>query len=100
MIQTRIARRHDWAPGLVTLTLEHPLAEFEPGQWTNVALEVGGERVRRAYSLASPPGAPVELFVSRVAARILNIKTTRFSSTSCRRSVWPFSKMRVRLPLA
>ena len=67
MIQTRIARRHDWAPGLVTLTLEHPLAEFEPGQWTNVALEVGGERVRRAYSLASPPGAPVELFVSRVA---------------------------------
>lgn len=67
MIETRIVDRHDWAPGLVTLKLEHSLAGFEPGQWTNVALEIDGERERRAYSLASAPGAPAELFVSLVS---------------------------------
>lgn len=66
MIETRIVDRHDWAPGLVTLKLEHAFGELEPGQWTNVALDVDGERVRRAYSLASAPGAPAELFVSLV----------------------------------
>ncbi|MCK6555505.1 ferredoxin--NADP reductase [Candidatus Binatia bacterium] len=67
MIETRLADRREWAPGLVTLTLATTLGDFEPGQWTNVALDLDGNRVRRAYSLASAPGAPAELFVSRVS---------------------------------
>lgn len=78
MIETRLADRHEWAPGLVTLKLGTTLAGFEPGQWTNIALELDGECVRRPYSLASVPGAPAELFVSgvpggRLTPRLLDL---------------------------
>lgn len=65
-LDTKIAERHEWAPGLVTLKLEGSLSPFEAGQWANISLEIDGERVRRAYSLASAPGAPPELFVTLV----------------------------------
>jgi len=65
-LDTRIAARREHAPGLVTLTLEGSLAPFEAGQWANISLDIDGERVRRAYSLASAPGAPPELFVTLV----------------------------------
>ncbi len=79
MIQTRITDRLQWAPGLVTLKLEGSLEPFEAGQWTNLALEIDGESVRRAYSLASAPGAPPELFVSlvpggRFTPRLLDLR--------------------------
>lgn len=67
MIATCISHRHEWAPGLVTLRLEGNLEPFEAGQWTNIALQIEGESVRRAYSLASAPGQPPELFVSLVS---------------------------------
>lgn len=65
-LETRVARRREWAPGLVSLTLADPMGDFEAGQWANIALEVDGARERRAYSLASPPGAPAELYVALV----------------------------------
>jgi CDP-4-dehydro-6-deoxyglucose reductase, E3 len=41
---------------------------FEPGQWLNLVLAVGGGEIRRAYSIASPPdGTPhFELAVTEV----------------------------------
>jgi ferredoxin--NADP+ reductase len=65
-LDSRIVARRDWAPGLASLVLDGELAPFEAGQWTNVALNLDGERVQRAYSLASAPGAPPELFVASV----------------------------------
>jgi ferredoxin--NADP+ reductase len=60
-----IARR-DWAPGLVTLEVAAQIEPFEPGQFVNLALDVGGVIERRSYSIASPPGAPLRFLVTEV----------------------------------
>ena len=65
-LSARIAHRHEWASGLVSLRLDQEIEPFEPGQWVNIALDIGGERVRRAYSLASAPGEPPEFLVMAV----------------------------------
>lgn len=63
----RLLARHDWAPGLVTLKIEADAEPFVPGQFRNLGLHVDGELVRRAYSMASAPGQPLEFFLNRVA---------------------------------
>ena len=54
----------------VTLVLEDPSGApfvFEPGQYFTLLAEVGGERIRRAYSASSLPGGPqLSLTVKRV----------------------------------
>jgi len=62
----RILERREWAPGLVSLRVEAAVAPFEPGQFLNIGLRLGGELVFRAYSLASPPGEPLEFYVTEV----------------------------------
>lgn len=66
LIEAKITFRRDWAPGLATLGLAGPLDAFQPGQFVNLGLELGGELVRRAYSLASAPGAEPEVFLNEV----------------------------------
>lgn len=78
-LETKLASRHDWAPGLVTLKLEGSLEPFEAGQWANIGIELDGEWVRRAYSLASAPGAPPELYLTlvpggRLTPRLLELR--------------------------
>jgi ferredoxin--NADP+ reductase len=65
-IETKIASRKDWAPGLASLTLEAAAAPFVPGQFINLGLDRGGARIKRSYSLASSPGAPCEVYLSLV----------------------------------
>ena len=50
----------------MTLRFEQLTPRFVPGQFFNVGLTLGGTRVRRAYSAASAPGAPLEFVISRV----------------------------------
>jgi ferredoxin--NADP+ reductase len=64
--EARVLARREWSPGLVTLTVQADIAPFEPGQFVNVGLRLEGELVFRAYSLASPPGAPLEFYVTEV----------------------------------
>jgi ferredoxin--NADP+ reductase len=46
-----------------------PLGRFEAGQFTKLALDVGGERIARPYSLVNPPGTePLEFYYNVVAA--------------------------------
>src|SRR6185295_7803604 len=71
-VQGRVAARRDWAPGLMTLTVEAEVEPFKPGQFLNLGLEVGGERVFRSYSLASCPLAPLEFFLTEVSAGSLS----------------------------
>jgi ferredoxin/flavodoxin---NADP+ reductase len=66
LIEAKITFRRDWAPGLATLGLSAALDTFRPGQFVNLGLEVAGELVRRAYSLASAPGADPEVFLNEV----------------------------------
>ena len=60
LVEAKISFRRDWAPGLITLGLDARIEDFRPGQFLNLGLELGGELVRRAYSLASAPGAQPE----------------------------------------
>jgi len=62
----RIVARRDWAPGLTTLTVEAAIRPHLPGQFVNLGLERGAELVRRSYSIASAPGAPLEFYVKEV----------------------------------
>ena len=65
-VRASVRERQEWAPGLITLRFDAEIEPFEPGQWLNLALEIEGERVRRAYSLASAPGEAPELYVNLV----------------------------------
>jgi ferredoxin/flavodoxin---NADP+ reductase len=67
LAEARVLARTDWADGLWTMQIDvAPDASFRPGQFVNLALELDGEVVRRAYSLASPPGHPAEFYLVRV----------------------------------
>jgi ferredoxin--NADP+ reductase len=63
----RILERRQWAPGLVTIRLDAEVDRFEPGQFLNIGLRIGGELVFRAYSVASPPGQPLEFYLTEVS---------------------------------
>ncbi len=63
----RILERRQWAPGLVTIRLDAEVDRFEPGQFLNIGLRIGGELVFRAYSVASAPGEPLEFYLTEVS---------------------------------
>ncbi len=63
--EATLVDRHEWAPGLCTLRLDLAL-DFEPGQFVNLGLMLGEQRKKRAYSVASAPGAPAEFYVVEV----------------------------------
>jgi ferredoxin--NADP+ reductase len=65
-VESKIARRRVWAEGLISLTLEHTLSQFVPGQYVNLGLDLSGTRLKRSYSLASGVGEPSEFYLSRV----------------------------------
>lgn len=63
---TTIVHRHDWSEGLFTLRLDST-ADFKAGQFVNLTCNPDGDRhTRRAYSIASAPGAPLEFFIVEV----------------------------------
>jgi ferredoxin/flavodoxin---NADP+ reductase len=65
LTETTVTARHDWAPGLMTLQLsERP--QFRPGQFMNLGLALPSGFVSRSYSLASPPGQPLQVLLARV----------------------------------
>lgn len=64
--ESTIIRRHEWAPGLITLGLDAVVAPCVPGQFVNLALDLGGQRVKRSYSLASAAGNPSEFYLTEV----------------------------------
>ncbi|MBM4359930.1 MAG: ferredoxin--NADP reductase [Deltaproteobacteria bacterium] len=66
-VPCRVARRIDWCgPGLFSLVLDATPEPFEPGQFVNLALDLEGARVKRAYSLANLPGESIEVYVVAV----------------------------------
>jgi ferredoxin/flavodoxin---NADP+ reductase len=69
--QGRVAARRDWAPGLITLTVEAAIEPFVAGQFVNLGLEIAGQFVRRSYSVASAPGCALEFYVKEVPSGAL-----------------------------
>lgn len=70
-VSAKVHDVHTWSEGLATLSLDCPEFAFQPGQFVNLALDVAGERVKRAYSIASAPGAPLSFYLTRVDAGTL-----------------------------
>lgn len=70
IVPARIEKKTIWGKGLCTITLDQARA-FSAGQFFNLGLSIGGLDVRRSYSAASAPGAPLEFFVSEVAGGTL-----------------------------
>jgi ferredoxin--NADP+ reductase len=75
----RVLARRDWAPGLFSLTVAAEVEPFQPGQFVNLALELDGSLERRSYSIASPPGAPLEFLLTEVAAGKLTPRLQRLA---------------------
>lgn len=67
-----LTARKDWAEGLTTFRFDVTIADFEPGQFVNVAVDESKPSDRRSYSVASAPGAPLELYVTRVPGGTLS----------------------------
>ncbi len=62
----RVTARRDWAPGLITLTVDALIEPSVAGQFVNLGLEFQGQLVRRSYSIASAPGTTPEFYVKEV----------------------------------
>lgn len=68
-LEGRVIENRQWRPSVYSLRVAAPLGPFEAGQFTKLALDVGGERIARPYSLVNPPGAaPQEFYYNVVAA--------------------------------
>jgi ferredoxin--NADP+ reductase len=63
----RLVSRRDWAKGLSTLRVEAEIEPFSPGQFVNLSVPGAAAEERRSYSIASPPGAPLEFLVTEVS---------------------------------
>lgn len=71
-----MSARRDWAPGLVTLTIDATISPHAPGQFVNLGVERDGQVVRRSYSIASAPGAPLEFYLKEVPGGALTPELT------------------------
>jgi len=75
--QGQVAARRDWAPGLITLTVDAGIEPFVAGQFVNLGLEIEGQFLRRSYSIASAPGAALEFYLKEVPGGALTPRLTR-----------------------
>lgn len=68
LVDGRVVRRHEWAPGLMTLTIAAEVRPFVAGQFFNIGLpDDAGEPLRRAYSAASAPStSTLEFYLNEV----------------------------------
>lgn len=62
----KVIARTDWADDLWTARFDVDVLPFSPGQFVNVGLDLSGDFVRRSYSIASAPEAPLELYLVKV----------------------------------
>lgn len=63
----KVAAKRKWTERLFSLSVDADIAPFTAGQFTKLALEIGGEIVARPYSLVNPPDVrPLEFCFSMV----------------------------------
>lgn len=63
-LEGKVSENIHWTENLFTLKVDAPLNEFTAGQFTSLAMDIGGERVARPYSFLSSPGQqPLEFFL-------------------------------------
>lgn len=68
-LEGRVAGQKRWTGRLCSLQVAAPLRAFHAGQFVKLALDIGGERVARPYSLVNAPGTgPLEFYYNVVEA--------------------------------
>jgi ferredoxin--NADP+ reductase len=61
-----VGKRH-WGGNLYSLRFDAPIAGFKAGQFARLALDIGGKRIGRPYSLVNAPGQrPLEVYFNEV----------------------------------
>ncbi len=62
-VQGKVVAKRQWTDKLVSLRVEADIAPFTAGQFTRLALDIGGERVARPYSFVNAPHEqPLEVY--------------------------------------
>lgn len=54
-LSTRVIENRHWTDTLFSLRVEGAKPGFQAGQFVRIALDIGGERVARAFSFVNPP---------------------------------------------
>ena len=54
-VEGKVVGKKQWTDNLYTLYIDAPLEPFRAGQFTQLALEIDGERIARPYSLVNAP---------------------------------------------
>ena len=55
----RVIENRHWTQNLFSLRVDGARPAFQAGQFVRIALDIGGERVARAFSFVNPPDDPV-----------------------------------------
>jgi len=55
----RVLENRHWTETLFSLRVENAPLRYQAGQFVRIALDIGGQRVARAFSLVNPPQDPV-----------------------------------------
>jgi len=85
-VQGRVVAKRQWNHRLYSMTFDARVAPFKAGQFTQIALDVGPERIGRPYSLVNPPQErPLEIYFNAIPEGPL---TPRLSDLSQGDSVW------------
>lgn len=62
-VEGKVVENIHWHQNLFSLKVEASIDAFTAGQFTSLALDIGGERIARPYSFLSSPGQqPLEFF--------------------------------------
>ncbi|OGA60565.1 MAG: ferredoxin--NADP(+) reductase [Betaproteobacteria bacterium RIFCSPLOWO2_12_FULL_65_14] len=58
-LEGRVIENRHWTEALFSLRVAGAAIAFEAGQFVRIALDIGGERIARPFSLVNAPGDPV-----------------------------------------
>ncbi len=89
-VKGTVVGRHVWTEGLYSIQVDAPVGDFHAGQFIQIGLDIDGERVGRAYSLANPPQQrPLEVLFNEVPGGPL---TPHLSGLRAGDEVWVSAK--------
>ncbi len=89
-VKGRVVAKRQWNHRLYSMQFEAEVEAFKAGQFTQVALDIGEERVGRPYSLVNPPqDRPLEIYFNAIPEGPL---TPRLSDLSPGDPIWISAK--------
>jgi ferredoxin/flavodoxin---NADP+ reductase len=89
-VKGRVVAKRQWNHRLFSMQIDAEVDSFKAGQFTQVALDVGDERIGRPYSLVNPPQErPLEIYFNAIPEGPL---TPRLSDLNQGDTIWVSAK--------